>query len=71
MVVAAYTPGNYILYSALASYQMHHTDEVYEDETKLIGSFGNIIEESELDVVKKQFFVYDYEDSVFFKYFAK
>ena len=50
---------------------MHHTDEVYEDETKLIGSFGNIIEESELDVVKKQFFVYDYEDSVFFKYFAK
>ena len=37
----------------------------------MIGSFGNIIEEDELEVVQKQFFVYDYEDSVFFKYFAK
>ena len=71
MVVAAYTPGNYILYSALNSYQMHFTDEPYVAEQDLIGSFGNIKEESELQTVKDQFFVYDYEDSVFFKYFAR
>ncbi len=71
MVIAAYTPGNYILYSALNSYQMHFTDEPYVAEQDLIGSFGNIKEESELQTVKDQFFVYDYEDSIFFKYFAK
>ena len=71
MVVAAYTPGNYILYSAITSYQMHFTDEPYVAEEDLIGSFGNIKQESELQTVKNQFFVYDYEDSVFFKYFAK
>ena len=71
MVVAAFTPGNYILYSSLASYQMHFTDEVYEDEKELIGSFGNINHEEELPVVKKQFFVDDYEDKAFFKYLAK
>ena len=50
---------------------MHFTDEPYVAEEDLIGSFGNIKQESELQTVKNQFFVYDYEDSVFFKYFAK
>ena len=31
----------------------------------------NIIEEEELEVVKKQFFVEDYENTAFFKYLAK
>ena len=71
MVIAAYTPGNYLLYSALTSYPLHLTDESYVAEKDLIGSFGNIKYASELQTVKDQFFVYDYEDSVFFKYFAK
>lgn len=72
MCVAAYVPVNYVLFNALISYQMHFTDEVnYEDEIHKIGSFGNIIEEEELEVVKKQFFVEDYENTAFFKYLAK
>ncbi|MBR3031849.1 MAG: hypothetical protein IKH92_02395 [Clostridiales bacterium] len=72
MCVAAYIPVNYMLYTGLISYQMHFTDEVnYIDEVHMIGSFGNIIEESELEVVQKQFYVYDYEDTAFFKYLAK
>lgn len=71
MVVAAYTPGNYILYSALTSYPMNLSDEPTVAEKDLIGSFGNIKYASELQTVKDQFFVYDYEDSIFFKYFAK
>ena len=71
MVIAAYTPGNYLLYSALTSYPLHLTDASYVAEKDLIGSFGNIKYASELQTVKDQFFVYDYEDSVFFKYFAK
>ena len=71
-LVAAYVPANYILYTALISYQMHFTDEVnYEDEIHKIGSFGNIIEYDELEVIEKQFYVYDYEDTPFYKYFAK
>ena len=71
MVIAAYTPGNYILYSSLTSYPMPFTDETVIAEKDLIGSFGNIKHASELQTVKNQFFVYDYEDSVFFKYFAR
>ena len=72
MCIAAYVPVNYVLFNALISYQMHFTDEVnYEDEIHKIGSFGNIIEEEELEVVKKQFFVEDYENTAFFKYLAK
>lgn len=71
MVIAAYTPGNYILYSSLTSYPMPFTDETVIAEKDLIGSFGNIKHASELKTVKDQFFVYDYEDSVFFKYFAR
>lgn len=71
MVIAAYTPGNYLLYSALTSYPLHLTDESYVAEEDMIGSFGNIKQASELQTVKDQFFVYDYEDSIFFKYFAR
>ena len=68
---AAYFPINYIFYQGLITFQMHHTDAVFDDETKIIGSFGNINSEEELDMVKNQFYVYDYENSVFFKYLAK
>ena len=50
---------------------MPFTDETVIAEKDLIGSFGNIKHASELKTVKDQFFVYDYEDSVFFKYFAR
>lgn len=71
-LIAAYTPINHIFSNALISYQMHFTDIVnYEDEVHKIGSFGNIINEDELTTVQAQFYVYDYEDAIFFKYFAK
>ncbi len=70
-IVAAYTPGNQMLYSALTSYRMNFTDEPYEYEQDMIGSFGNILKEDQLEMVRTQFYVYDYEDTIFFKYLAR
>ena len=45
-----------------------------EPETDIktgIESFGNINDEQYIVMVQAQFYVYDYENNVFFKYLAK
>ena len=42
-----------------------------EDISHDIVSFGNIRKEDQVEVINTQFFVYEYEDTVFFKYLAR
>ena len=45
-----------------------------EPETDIktsIVSFGDIRDEEHIDMVQRQFYIYDYADSFFFKYLAK
>jgi hypothetical protein len=52
-------------------YNTAFSDEPLQREE--IGSFGDIQSSEELYIttIKAQFFVYDYEDTVFFRYLAK
>ncbi len=72
IIVAAYVPVNLMLTSIAMTYEIrvnkgHLEDYVAHD----IESFGNINHEDQLEMVRTQFYVYNYEDTIFFKYLAK
>jgi hypothetical protein len=54
------------------TYEIKVKKQHLEDDCTLdIGSFGNINHEDQLEMVQTQFYVYNYEDTIFFKYLAK
>lgn len=69
--VAAYTSINFIITSTLFTSMIYLNMEPKQNMSTSIGSFGDIHEEEFVNLVKIQFYVYDYEDSPFFKYLAK
>jgi len=71
LVIAAYTSVNFMLLAGLSSAQMHILGDYEYDTSRDVGSFGNIVKEEHLPVIKTQFYVYDYEDTLFFRYLAK
>ncbi|MBR4493223.1 MAG: hypothetical protein IKP14_00785 [Clostridiales bacterium] len=72
LIVAAYVPINLLITSAVMTYEIKVNKGHLEDDcTHDIDSFGNINHEDQLDMVKTQFYVYNYEDTIFFKYLAK
>jgi hypothetical protein len=72
LVVASFVPVNVILTSSVMTYEIRVKHEhLDEDVSRDIESFGNINHEDQLDMVRTQFYVYNYEDTVFFKYLAK
>ena len=70
-LVAAYTSLNFILTSVLLTSMIYMKIEPEQDMTTGIVSFGDVRDEKYLEMVQVQFYVYDYEDKTFFKYFAK
>ncbi|MBO6193595.1 MAG: hypothetical protein J6O00_05390 [Clostridiales bacterium] len=70
LLVSAYSSLNLMIYHSIESVRMnmgHEELNVSHD----IESFGNIRKEDEIVVINDQFFVYDYEDTIFFKYLAR
>ena len=51
--------------------QVRVLGDTESDVSHNIESFGNIRKADEVEVINTQFFVYNYEDTVFFKYLAK
>ena len=70
-LVAAYTAINFLLTSVLLTTMIYTKQEPAQDMTTGIVSFGDVRDEQYLEMVQVQFYVYDYEDKAFFKYFAK
>lgn len=71
LLISAFSTANLAFYSAVRSCEIHFTDNKEEDVKYDIGSFGNIAHEDQLEMVRTQFYVYDYEDTIFFKYLAR
>lgn len=71
LIAAAYTTLNLMLYSSLMTVQVRLLGDTESDVAHNIESFGNIRKADEVEVINTQFFVYNYEDTVFFKYLAK
>ena len=71
LILAAYTSFNLILYSSLMTFEVNFMGAEDEDISHDIVSFGNIRKEDQVEVINTQFFVYEYEDTVFFKYLAR
>lgn len=72
LIVASYVPINCLITSAVMSYEIRVKKQHLEDDvTHDIESFGNINHEDQLDMVQTQFYVYNYEDTFFFKYLSK
>ena len=71
LFVAAYSSINFLITSVLFTSMIYMKMEPEQGMTTSIVSFGNIREEDNLEMVRVQFYVYDYEDKVFFKYLAK
>lgn len=71
LLVAAYTSINLLIMTALLTTRTYAKLEPEEDVTTDIGSFGDVRNEDYLEMVRVQFYVYDYEDTLFFKYLAK
>ena len=71
LLVAAYSSFNFMLTSTLFTTMIYAKLEPETDITTGIVSFGDIRDEEHIDMVKRQFYIYDYEDSFFFKYLAK
>ncbi|MBR5417136.1 MAG: hypothetical protein IK109_03770, partial [Clostridiales bacterium] len=67
----ASTAFNHLLTIPLVTVRMYSGDEEFPDEKEVIVSFGNIHDEKELERTETQFYVYDQDDSIFFRYFAK
>ena len=70
-LVAAYTSINFILTSVLLTSMIYAKTEPEQDMTTGIVSLGDIRDEQYLEMVQVQFYVYDYENKIFFKVFAK
>ena len=60
-----------MLTSTLLTFMTYAKMEPETDIKTGIESFGNINDEQYIVVVQVQFYVYDYENNVFFKYLAK
>ena len=71
LLVAAYTSFNFMLTSALLTSMTYLKLEPEADIKTGIESFGDINDEQYIVMVQAQFYVYDYENNVFFKYLAK
>ena len=71
LLVAAYTSFNFMLTSTLLTSMTYMKLEPEADIKTGIESFGNINDEQYIVMVQAQFYVYDYENNVFFKYLAK
>lgn len=71
LLIAAYTTFNLLLYSSLMTVQVRLMGDTENDVAHNIESFGNIRKADEVEVINTQFFVYNYEDTIFFKYLAK
>ena len=71
LLVAAYSSFNFMLTSTLFTTMIYAKLEPETDITTGIVSFGDIRDEEHIDMVKRRFYIYDYEDSFFFKYLAK
>ena len=69
--VAAYSSINFLITSVLFTSMIYMKMEPEQNMTTGIESFGNIREEEYLEMVRVQFYVYDHEDKLFFKYLAK
>ena len=71
LIIAAYTTFNLLLYSSLMTVQVRLLGDTESDVAHNIESFGNIRKADEVEVINTQFFVYNYEDTIFFKYLAR
>ena len=71
LLVAAFTSFNFMLTSTLLTAMTYAKMEPETDIKTGIESFGNINDEQYIVMVQAQFYVYDYENNVFFKYLAK
>lgn len=71
LIIAAYTTINLLLYSSIMTAQIRLMGDTESDVAHNIESFGNIRKADEVEVINTQFFVYNYEDTIFFKYLAK
>ena len=71
LLVAACTSFNFMLTSTLLTFMTYAKMEPETDIKTGIESFGNINDEQYIVMVQAQFYVYDYENNVFFKYLAK
>ena len=71
LLVAAYTSFNFMLTSTLLTSMTYMKLEPEADIKTGIESFGDINDEQYIVMVQAQFYVYDYENNVFFKYLAK
>ena len=71
LLVAAFTSFNFMLTSTLLTFMTYAKMEPETDIKTGIESFGNINDEQYIVMVQAQFYVYDYENNVFFKYLAK
>ena len=71
LLVAAFTSFNFMLTSSLLTFMTYTKMEPEADIKTGIESFGDINDEQYIVVVQVQFYVYDYENNVFFKYLAK
>ncbi len=71
LILAAYTTFNLMLYSSIMTVKIRVMGDTEDDISHNIVSFGNIRKEDELEVIRTQFYVYDYEDTIFFKYLSK
>ena len=71
LLVAAYSSFNFMLTSTLFTTMIYAKLEPETDIKTSIVSFGDIRDEEHIDMVQRQFYIYDYEDSFFFKYLAK
>ena len=70
LLVSAYSSLNLMIYHSIESVRMNMGHEEL-NVSRDIESFGNIRKEDEIVVINDQFFVYDYEDTIFFKYLAR
>lgn len=71
LLLSAYTTFNFLLTTVLFTAMIYAKIEPAQDITTGIVSFGNVADEQYLDMVRDQFYVYDYKNKIFFKYLAK
>lgn len=70
LLISAYSSINLMVFHSIQSVRMNMGhDEINVSQN--IVSFGNIRKADEIEVINDQFFVYNYEDSIFFKYLAR
>lgn len=69
LVLSAFVAANTLLVSSASTIQDYQNGNTQYG--RAIESFGNIKNADQLKMVRTQFYVYDYEDTIFFKYLAR